>query len=190
MNLISNTCTGALVYRDYLKETYSNPFCWNYIDDESYYKLITNFQQINFNNYELIKKDNWKFYIKIDNLVTVYYPHYKFSKEYNKVTPIKDDVYYNKMWEYIVERYETRTKRMLCLNEEPIFVVGSTNKGQLYSKQQFKKFFNITNKRLFIFTKDKPINMPKNITVIDKFDYDCSNKNASKIIYEHIKGLQ
>lgn len=189
MNLISNTCTGALVYRDYLKQIYNNPFCWNYIDCESYYKLITNFEQINFNNYELIKKDNWNFYIKIDNLVMVYYPHYKFSKEYNEVTPLKDDVYYNKIWEYIIEKYKTRTKRMLELNERPIFIIGSTNIGQIYTKEQLQKFCAIKNKKIFLFSKEKLINIPENITYINQFDYDYNNKNAAKIIYNYIKGI-
>lgn len=188
MNLISNTCTGALVYRDYFKSPYNNPFCWNFIDAENYYNLIINFENINFSNYDLIRKDTWKFYIKIDNLVTVYYPHYRFSKYYNKVTQIKDDVFYNKIWEYIVEKYESRAKRMINLNEVPVFIVGSTNKGQLYSKEQFNKFFNITTKKLFIFTKEPPTDIPANITVIDNFDYDWSNKNAAKIIYSLIEG--
>ena len=189
MNLISNTCTGVLVYKDYLKIEYNNPFCWNFIDDINYYNLIKNFEKLNFNNYELIKTEDWKFYIKIDNLVTIYYPHYKFSKDYNKITTINDDIYYNKIWEYIVEKYEIRTKRMLQLNENPIFIVGSSNIGQLYTLNQLNKFCTITDKKIFLFSKETLINIPKNITVINQFEYDHNNKNGAKIIYNYIKGI-
>lgn len=189
MNLISNTCTGALIYRDYLKKPYNNPFCWNFIESDDFYNLIINYENINFNNFELIKKDNWKFYIKIDNLITIYYAHYKFNKNYNTITTIKDDVYYNKIWEYIIEKYKIRTKRMLELNEPPIFIVGSTNIGQLYTKDQLQKFCTIKDKKIFLFSKEKLINIPENITYINQFEYDYSNKNAAKIIYNYIKGI-
>lgn len=34
----------------------------------------------------------------------------------------KNDVYYCKIWEYIVDKYEERLKRMLMKNETPVFI--------------------------------------------------------------------
>ena len=66
MNIIANTCTSAMVYRDYLKEEYPNPFCWNFIAAEDYFNLIKNFDTLNFENFELIKKKR-KFQILYKN---------------------------------------------------------------------------------------------------------------------------
>lgn len=188
MNIIANTCTSAMVYRDYLKEEYPNPFCWNFIAAEDYFNLIKNFDTLNFENFELIKKENFKFYIKIDNLVEVYYPHYRFDKNKTCIAKIGNGVYYNKMWEYVVQKYEERTKRMLNKKEEPIFIIGSSNRGQQFTQKEQEKFLELTKYKMFLFSKYKfEKEIPNNITVINSFNYDNNNSNSVKIIYNIIK---
>ena len=129
MNIISNSCVGAFLTRDYLKEEFSNPFVWSYIDIESFYNLIKNYDNINWFNYELVKDNNWNFSIIIDKQIKVEYPHYKFDK--NAIKPRYNtgnehrDVFSNKIWEYIVEKYEIRTKRMLEKREKPLFLLAT-----------------------------------------------------------------
>lgn len=53
MNLIGNSCVSAFIIRDFLKEEYTNPFCWNIIDYKSMYNLIKYYDTINFLNYKL-----------------------------------------------------------------------------------------------------------------------------------------
>ena len=140
MNIISNSCLGSYITRDYLNEPYSNPFCWSVIDDVSIINLIKNYKNINFNKYELTKDKNWNFYITIDKLVKVWYVHYRFSKNDNKIRKNDVDVFYNRIWEYIIKCYETRLKRM---KEEPIFVLGSSWGGGALSKDEIYKINNI-----------------------------------------------
>lgn len=188
MNIIANTCISAMVYRDYLKEEYPNPFCWNFIAAEDYFNLIKNFDTLNFEIFELIKKENFKFYIKIDNLVEVYYPHYRFDKNKTCIAKIGNGVYYNKMWEYVVQKYEERTKRMLNKKEEPIFIIGSSNRGQQFTQKEQEKFLELTKYKMFLFSKYKfEKEIPNNITVINSFNYDNNNSNSVKIIYNIIK---
>lgn len=125
MNIISNNCFGGYIYKNVLKAAYTTPFIWNRIHNEDLIKLLENFNKINFKNVEIKKigknlEDG--FFITIDNLINVFYQHYKFDKNCNTPT-LKDDVtnmlghwsidiHYNKIWEYILEKYESRLNRM------------------------------------------------------------------------------
>ena len=113
MNIISNSCVGAFLTRDYFKKEFNNPFVWSYIDTESFFNLIKNYDTINWFNYEITKDKNWNFSIIVDKLVKINYPHYRFDPSANKLRYFDDDnqnrnVYSNKIWEYISEKYELR----------------------------------------------------------------------------------
>lgn len=115
MNIITNNCLGGFIYKDILKEEYQNPFIWTLFDPDEYIDFIDNFDTINFDNYELIKEGNGlsnNFQLLIDCKYHLKFIHYNF--EASADTPyIKGvDVYYNRIWEYIVEKYITRLKRM------------------------------------------------------------------------------
>ena len=165
-NIIANTCIGADIYKYHLKMPYQTPFCWNTIDDNSMFNLISNYDTINFKKYELIKDKNWNFSILINDLVKVNYVHYHFSKNDNKIRTDNADVYYNKIWEYIIEKYEERTNRFLQLKnkEEPFFVIGSSWNGQKCKLNTIKKISTIdTNyKILFLVDFNNSIELPKN----------------------------
>lgn len=67
MNLLSNNCFGGHTYRYILNKEYENPFTWTRLFSNDLIKLIEDFNIINFNNYEINKKDNtlFQFYLKI-----------------------------------------------------------------------------------------------------------------------------
>lgn len=54
MNIISNTCLGAALYKFGFKIPFSNPFCWSFIDFNSMFYLIKNYENINFRNFKLL----------------------------------------------------------------------------------------------------------------------------------------
>lgn len=142
MNLIGQNCLTGNIYKNCIKEPFGNPFIWTVIDFKSLVYLIENWNNINFHNYELIKDNNWNFSIIIDKHIKVQYVHYKFNKNFNipkKIGP--GDICYNKIWEFIIQKYEERLKRMELKNEPPIFCIcnfNTTYKDAIYTEEQLK----------------------------------------------------
>ena len=153
MNIVSHNCLGGYLYNNVMKIPYENPFIWTVIDYNSMFNLITKWNDINFNNFKLDKDQNWNFYIIIDNLVKIQFVHYKFDPKAkiiigNREKVIGDTVYYCKIWEYIIEKYIIRLKRMLEQNEEPIFCIcnfKSDFKDACYTDEQLNELEKLKN---------------------------------------------
>ncbi len=124
MNIISNNCLGGFIYKDFLQIKYENPFIFSLMDYDDFLYLLENYETIDFENFELIKESEKfeNFGIIIEGKIKVRFIHSKFDKEC-KIPTIKvfhdektmrtvTDIYYNKIWEYIVEKYLSRIKRM------------------------------------------------------------------------------
>lgn len=122
MLLITNNCTGGYFYRDVVKKEYNHPFFWGTMR-LSMLDLVLNFDTINFDNYEIIKDKKWNFSLKIDNKITYDLLHYHFSVYDNQPRNAGCDIYYNRIWEYILYKYETRLARFKELKENPIFAI-------------------------------------------------------------------
>lgn len=114
MNIISNNCIGGYIYRDILKEEYQNPFIWTSLDNTSVINLLEHYNTINFENIEIFKQSSTlsNFYLNVDDQLNIQFSHYVFDAKYDKPTIIGIDVHYNKIWEYIVDVYLRRLKRM------------------------------------------------------------------------------
>lgn len=142
MNLISQNCLSGNIYKNKLKEEFSNPFIWTVIDFSSMLYLVQNWNNINFKNYELVKDNEWNFSILIDKKVKIQYVHYKFNPNCKK--PMLDNVgsiHYYKIWEYIIQKYEERLNRMLEKKEEPIFCICNFNTifpDAIYTEEQLE----------------------------------------------------
>lgn len=148
MNLISQNCLTGDLNRYHFHTKYSSPFIWTVIAFEDMKKLITEWNSINFLDYELLRDENWNFSILIDKKVKIQYVHYKFSPD-DKI-PRKDgvDIYYSRIWEYIVEKYEKRIKRMLDRNEAPLFCICNFNtiyKDAIYTDEQLEELSKYSN---------------------------------------------
>lgn len=187
MNIISNSCVGAFLTRDYFKEKFNNPFVWSFIDTKSFFNLIKNYDKINWLNYELIKDKNWNFSIIIDNQIKVDYPHYQFKPNVKNIdfnTPLQRNVYSNKIWEYIVEKYEIRVKRMIEKNEKPIFILSTVydfNDQHNYDKDYIKKIDDLdTNYDVLMVSNNFSFSKKKCYT----FEYSKTNIDLAKEIYE------
>lgn len=134
MNIISHNCLAAEIYRQKGWQ-YENPFMWCVIPPDDFLTLYSHYNQIKFNEIEL-KKDGKYYEIVIDGKVNLYYVHYKYNK--NAETPTKlngVDIIYDKIEDYIVDKYKTRLERM---TGKPLFIV--TDREYLVNKQwNFKK---------------------------------------------------
>lgn len=125
MNIIANSCVGGFIYKNELKVPFQNPFIWNIIDYNSMLYLVKNYDKINFENFELMKDKNWNFSLIIDGKVKIQYVHYKFNANCNKPTTKYIDVFYNKIWEFIVSKYILRLDRMKKDKSRPIFIFAN-----------------------------------------------------------------
>lgn len=180
MNLVSNSCVGAYLMRDYYKYQYNNPFCWSFILVDDFVTLMKDWDNINFMNHELKKcgkklEDGFK--TIIDGKITLLWYHYKFSPKFKKPTTKGIDVYYDHIWEYIIKKYEERTRRMLALKEKPIFIFADSYnydiEGSIESRRE--KFESVKNDyQKFFFDSDA-------------LDIHRSNPKMANAVYEYIK---
>lgn len=155
MNIIGNTCIGARLYQ-LNNSCYTNPFMWSIVDADSMIKLIENYKHIDFYNYDISKSDYYNrtsfyrnqyknelkqplfiFKITIDGLVDVHYVHYRFNAYKTTPTVNGANVEGNRIYEYVVEKYISRVKRMVENNEQPKFVVTALEYDYTFKKQQF-----------------------------------------------------
>lgn len=172
MNIIANTCIGARLYQLNNCE-YTNPFMWSIVSADDMIKLIENYDKINFKNFIIEKSDYYNrtefykkqfinelkqpyfiFKIKIDNLIDVHYVHYMFNSNYENKTVVDVNVFWNKIWEYVVEKYKNRVEKMMSFNENPKFVITAFETDYTIEKQQ--KLLDIKTNHKIILITDNP----------------------------------
>lgn len=97
---------------------------WNLIPAESFRDLMLNWDELDFENIDLIKPlPKSGIDLILDDKIIIRYIHTKYDK--TAITPtIKFvDVFYNKPWEYAIEKYNLRCKRMYASKETPVFLL-------------------------------------------------------------------
>ena len=160
LNIISHNCIGARIYQ--LKNMeYENPFMWCAISPSDFWYLYNNYGSIDFRNIRLTKVKN-DYVVVIDEKVKVYYIHYRYDK--NAKTPtqrIKDgvDVYYDKIEDYILEKYNKRVERMLNEPVKPLFIVSDrefyANKELNFTRNELMKY--VSRDDCIVVTVDRTI---------------------------------
>ena len=182
MNVIANTCIGARLYQLNNFE-YTNPFMWSIVDADDMCKLIENYDKINFRNFKIEKSDYYNrtdfyrkqfskelnqphfiFKIRIDDLIDIHFVHYRFNTKYENKTVVDVNVFWNKIWEYVVEKYKNRVEKMLSNNEKPIFVITALETDYTLEKQQ--KILDLNTKHKIILITDYPEKLKNNKTNI------------------------
>lgn len=136
MNLISNCCCGARVYKK-CNEQYNNPFMWSLMSAFDFIKLIENYDKINFDkicvvfsDLKIRHKDKVFTKVIIDGTYTVHYIHYLQcdSLPENTVETKLIDVLCSDAKQYTRAKYTSRLKRM---SGEPTFLIwGDANKSK------------------------------------------------------------
>lgn len=198
MNIIANTCVGSYLYRDFLHRQYDNPFCWCTIDAESIIKLIKNYNEINFTNIDLLKQNDNTFSIKIDNHVLVNYVHYKYDPNCTIPTAGKNgDIFYNRNYEYVYEKYTSRIKRM---TDKPTFILQNitllpTNKNMLIKTKSacetlYQQIIDLnTNYDIIIIQPDfltyNLKNISDNIKIINHNNY-TNTQTCANTVYDQL----
>lgn len=174
MLVISNNCCGGRLYQQ-TNTKFNNPFTWAVIPYDSIMYTMNNFNKINWFDYTFLKSSLRPntFIIQVEKNINFHYVHYKFDpnsksiiqeKKFDKEEIWTGDVLYCKIWEFINEKYIERTKRMLQLNEEPVFLIREENFANINQKYTLKDIANSDSpfKRIII-TTDKNIDRNDNI---------------------------
>lgn len=191
MNLVGNSCIASWITNRILKCEFSNPFTWCIMDFDSSYNSVKYWDDLDFTNYELVKDQNWNFSIIIDKNVKIQYVHYKFNPKYNKPTKIGDDIFYNKIWEYIIEKYDSRVNRMLKYKENPVFFFAcaksADNKRSNFSLEQQKKLVELNSKYKIILSFDQMIKDDRIVTLEQNKNYKGNTLEMAKFLYSELK---
>ena len=127
-NIIANSCIGGYIYRN-LGEPFRNPFTWAMIRSQSFIQLIRTYDIIDWDNIELLwdtdnpLKDRKTYKLCVDKQFMLHYTHYLDDERFE--TPLKDgvDIRYNRITDYIIEKYTSRVRRMLSDSINPIFLI-------------------------------------------------------------------
>lgn len=181
-NIITNNCLGGYIYRDILKEEYQNPFIWVRLDNIDLIKLLENYETLNFKNIEIFKESKKleNFCLKIDDVVKIKCSHYVFDSKYNTPTIIGVDVHYNKIWEYIIDIYLKRLKRMQKeINYVFIEDDGTYNIDKILSILQEKKI------KTFIITNKKHKFLSENLVIVPHIKYKETEPHFYKEYYRN-----
>lgn len=202
MLALSNDCCGGRLYQQ-TNTKFNNPFIWMLADNDSILYTMENFNKINWFDYEFEKSKLYKntFIINVENKIKLHYVHYKFDptastiiqeKKFDKEEHWTGDVLYCRIWEFINQKYLERTKRMLDLYEEPIFILKEESwfNKMVNSKHSLKDIANSkSNYKRLIFTTDNSINRNDDIckTVhVKKLDHPQPTiQNNFSIIKNH-----
>ena len=128
MNLVANSCIGGYLYR-LNSEAFSNPFMWAMLKCNDMIKCINGFNKVNWGNIKLTEDiDNplpnrHTYNVTVDNEFTIHYTHYLLNHKYNEPTRLGVDVHGSSIYEYVVDKYLSRVRRMINNGTQPVFVI-------------------------------------------------------------------
>lgn len=165
LNIIANNCIGSYIQRDHLKQELANPFTWATVSIPDMKKLIYNYDKINFRNFRLITYKGVK-YISVDRKFVIKYVHYAYDKNAHEKT-IKDNhgsvtIYWDKIDDYIIEKYKIRTERMIRNGDKPIFIIGNFFKDQYINFEDAKEIASKSKYKIIFISDDEKFNELKN----------------------------
>lgn len=167
MNIVSNTCIGAYITRDIIKEPYQNPFQWNIIDYSSLKLLIENWNIIkSFDVKATIQKGNDYPTVILNDAIKIDYVHIKLKSK--KSLKNRNDVFIDddKIIDYTLNKFKERLQR---LKEEPLFIIQNQPKHNITGdKNKLINFYNTvkTYFPIIILTDDESIVSKNNILVL------------------------
>lgn len=170
--VISSNCISGYWYRDIVKKQYEVPFIWSNIKLSNMIYLIKNFENINFENIEVVISDgeivngDGRKHLKVivDNKISVYFIHYKQSKEQIE-TPIIDGVnvicpdvikYAKEAWLNRCKRIPYDKKKVWVFWDDNICTDVDLSQFMSLAKEKTNEIFVLfTTKKRNIFTNKK-----------------------------------
>lgn len=190
-NLIGNTCCASWITQQILHQEFINPICWSVIDFESAFNLVSHFYDINWIKINLQTDDTLSnFSLCVDGTITINYVHYKFEANANELYKQGDDVYFNRIWEYIIEKYISRIQKMCQLHIAPRFIFTTPKEYRdartYYSLDEQYKLANLKTDYPMIFSFPTTISHPNVISIHQDTVFSGNSLSFSKYIYSKI----
>lgn len=149
MNVICNSCVGSRLY-ELKKEQFNNPFMWNVIPYRDFHNLIANYDNINFNKYEVSifqqSQNNRVAQAIFDSQVKTYYIHYHQDENFKTPTRKSIDIYSDDIISYTTDAINRRVQRMNQSSECLIFLFETRNRNRyngIYTESDIIDFINI-----------------------------------------------
>lgn len=188
MILIANSCLGHHVYEHILNMPVSTPICSAGLSPKHFYRLINNFDKINFLNFECTIINESSEYsdiyiykklkrfpclkVTIDNLIDVYYPH-----AFNQFSSIKkfNDQYFRRL---------DRMNEYLNQGKKPVFMIGEyfLRTPKDYYEKYLRKMLNHNQyHRIFLYTSGV-------FNTLQRRKFDAFKESSNSYLIE-VKGL-
>lgn len=188
-NLVGNSCVSSYITRDILKQKFINPFVWNIFDFNSSYNLVKNWDNINFEKFKLINNLDGTFSILIDDLVKVKYVHYLYSQKDIEIRKENNDVYYNKIQDYVIGKYLSRIK--LIRSVSPIFLFATANFGldrhKPFTLYEQKLLERLDCKYPIVISFKEMISSNKLITIRQNYPFIDNGLPFSTYVYSNLR---
>lgn len=127
MNLIGNCCISSYLLRLYGYGN-TNPFAWIYLDFESFYRLLTEWDSINWMSLYVASiphphnNGQKAFELTIGQKVKLTFIHILPDPNCTVPTRRGADIYCSKPYDYIIKKYAERLGTMLNAKQLPMFV--------------------------------------------------------------------
>lgn len=188
MNIVSNTCIGAYITRDIIKEQYQNPFQWNIIDYDSLKLLIENWYSIkSFDIQATIQKGHDYPTVILNNVIKIEYLHIKLKSK--RSSENRNDIFIDddKIIDYTISKFKERLRR---LNDEPLFIIQNQPHHNITgNKNNLINFYNTvkTHFPIIILTDDKSIVSKNNILVFHVKTGLDAPQNMAKLVGQLLK---
>lgn len=192
-NLIGNTCCASWITQRILHQEFINPLCWSIMDFTSAYNCIAHFYDVNWLNIQLnVDTAFSEFSITVDKCFTIIYVHYKFSPFVDTLYKKDDDVYFNKIWEYIVDKYIDRARKMCNHKIPPRFIFTTPKEYRdartYYSLDEQYKLAELATDYPIIFSFPKNIKHQNVISVEQNKVFSGNSLIFSRYVYNSIPG--
>ena len=128
---------------------------WCIVQPDDMAKMIIHFNDINFGKVSIVpshfytstryyrtefkRELSQPFFIFkciVDNLINIHYVHYRWSETYNTPTKVDVNVYSNHIWDYVLNTYIRRVKRMIKEHITPTFICNCTDAAYTLDAQK------------------------------------------------------
>lgn len=124
MNIISNNCIGASIYKQ-LGIEFSNPFIWSLISPEDMVFLINNYDEMDLTKISFVSSNK----MVVDGKIRVLFPHHIKDPSYQEPTKIDSNIFFKNIEDYLLDSWNRRVLRLKNLNENPIFIISDRKNG-------------------------------------------------------------